>query len=262
LLRALSDPSPAVRCETATILGTAAGNVPAKTDALLKCLNDDNDYVTAAAASALGQLAATNAAPSMLTDLEERLQKPEPSAGELQRQGEAAGDPRFAGGRMGRLGGGFPMRADGSPARAALIEALGDLHYQPAEERIFPLLDGSHLVSAVHALKQLAPEKLARRLETQACDKKADPQVRDRALVLLGMPPANSSATALIPLLDDTTIVPGRRPIPGREWRICDRAAATIATLLGRTVRIMPMQATEQRDQQIDQIRQSLKAAY
>jgi hypothetical protein len=83
-------------------------------------------------------------------------------------------------------------------------------------------------------------------------------------LLLLGTPPANSSATALISLLDDTTVVPvpGRRPMPGREWRICDRAAATIATLLGRSVRIMPMQPTDQRDQQIEQIRQSLKAAY
>jgi hypothetical protein len=50
--------------------------------------------------------------------------------------------------------------------------------------------------------------------------------------------------------------------MPGREWRICDRAAETISTLLGRSVKIMPMQTTDQRDQQIEQIRQSLKAAY
>jgi hypothetical protein len=145
-----------------------------------------------------------------------------------------------------------------------LIEVLGDFHYRPAEERIFGLLGGPHAISAGKALKQLAPEKLAQRLEAEACDKKADPQARDRALLLLGTPPANSSATGLISLLDDTTIVPvpGRRAMSGREWRICDRAAATIATLLGRSVKIMPMQPTDQRDQQIEQIRQSLKAAY
>jgi hypothetical protein len=126
------------------------------------------------------------------------------------------------------------------------------------------LLDGPHAVSAGKALKQLAPEKLARRLEAEACDKKADPQVRDRALLLLGTPPANTSAAGLIPLLDDTTVVPmfGRRAVTGREWRICDRAATTISTLLGRPVRIMPMQPIDQRDQQIEQLRESLKAAY
>jgi hypothetical protein len=215
-----------------------------------------------------------------LTNLEERLQKPEPSAESLQPQNEAVRDfplnaavdqpqaapnaplmVRFGGGRMRRFVGGVP---EGSPARAALIEALGDLHYQLAEERIFALLDGVHEVSAGKALKQLAPEKLARRLQNEACDKNADPQVRDRALQLLGMPPASGPAMVLIPLLDDTTIVPapGRRPMPGREWRICDQAATTIATLLGRSVKIIPMQPTDQRDQQIEQIRESLKAAY
>ncbi len=160
--------------------------------------------------------------------------------------------------------GGFQGHNEDSPAREALIEALGDLNYIAAEEVIFGLLDSSFANSAAKALKQLAPEKLARQLEAEACDKKADPQVRDRALQLLGIPPANSSATALIPLLDDTTVVTilGRRAMPGREWRICDRAATTIATLLGRPVRIAPMQTVDQRDQQIEEIRASLKAAY
>jgi HEAT repeat protein len=270
ILRALSDPAPAVRLEAATVLG-AGGSGPEKTAALLERLNDDNEYVTAAAVAALGQLNATNTAPALLTNLEERLPKPELSLEDLRAQSEAARDfplnpgpepPRFNGARMGRNGGGFAMRPDASPARSALIEALGDLHYQPAEERIFTLLDGPHAVSAGKALKELAPERLARRLEAEACDTKADPQARDRALLLLGTAPANSSATGLIPLLDDTTVVPGRRPLPGREWRICDRAATTISTLLGRPVRIMPNQPTEQRDQQIEQVRQALKSAY
>jgi hypothetical protein len=96
----------------------------------------------------------------------------------------------------------------------------------------------------------------------EACDKKADPPSRDRALLLLATPPANGSATELIPLLDDTTIVPGPRPLPGREWRICDRAAEAISGMLGRPMRISPAQTLEQRDQQIEQIRQSVKAAY
>jgi hypothetical protein len=66
----------------------------------------------------------------------------------------------------------------------------------------------------------------------------------------------------LIPLLDDTTIVPGIRPMPGREWRICDRAAEAISEMLGRQMKMPPAATIEQRDQQIDQIRQSVKAAY
>jgi hypothetical protein len=283
LRRALSDASPAVRLQAATALGADAADVSEKVAALLRLLNDDNEYVTAAAASALGQLKATNAAPALLTNLQERLQKPEPSPESLRPQSEAVqnlglipignqprrgrgnGQPRVVAGMpMRRFAGGFPMREEGSPARNALIEALGDLHYQPAEEPIFGLLDGLHAMSAGKALKQLAPEKLARRLEAEACDNKADPQARDRALLLLAIPPANSSATGLIPLLDDKTIVPvpARRGAPGREWRICDQAATTIATLLGRSVKIGPMQPTDQRDQQIEQIRESLKAAY
>ena len=66
----------------------------------------------------------------------------------------------------------------------------------------------------------------------------------------------------LIPLLDDHTVVPGNRLMPGREWRICDRAATTLAALMGRPVRMAPMMPTEQRDEQIEQIRQWLKSAY
>jgi HEAT repeat protein len=282
LLRGLSDSSPGVRWESATALGTSAGNVPEKVTALLERLSDDNEYVTAAAVLALSQLRATNVAPVLLTNLQERLQKPEPSAESLQPQNEAVqnfaldpvagqppriargGQPRFGPMRMRQFVGGFPLRGEGSPARDALIEALGDLNYGPAEEPIFGLLEGPHALSAGKALKQLAPDKLARHLEAEACDKKADPLARDRALMLIGTPPASSSATGLIPLLDDTTTVPmpGRRVMPGREWRICDQAASTIAALLGRSVRIMPMQPTDQRDQQIEQLRESLKAAY
>ena len=279
LLRALSDAAPGVRWEAATVLGASAGDAPQKTGPLLQRLSDDNDYVAAAAAAALGRIHATNAAPALLTNLEERLQKPEPSLEELRQQSEAVRDfglnsaieqtramPNaqmpFEAMRARRFGGGRGMRLDESPAAAALIEALGDLHYEPAAERIFGWLDGPHAASAAKALKQLAQDQLVRRLTAQARDKKADAPSRDRALLLLGTPPAGGSAAELAPLLDDTTLVPGPRPMPGREWRICDRAAETLSALLGRPARIMPMQTTDQRDQQIEQIRQSLKAAY
>jgi hypothetical protein len=164
--------------------------------------------------------------------------------------------------RMRQMAGGAVMRLDNPPAEAALIEALGDLHYQPAEEPLFNLLDGLHAASAAKALKKLAPEKLSRRLIAKATDKKSDAAARDSALLLLETPPASGPVNDLVPLLDDTTIVQGRRPMPGREWRICDRAAEAISAFLGRPIRMLPMQPTDQRDLQIEQIRQSLKAAY
>ncbi len=281
LLHALSDAAPAVRWEAATVVGTASGTAAQKTAPLLERLNDENEYVVAAAALALEEIKATNAAPAMLTNLEHRLQLREATVEELRQQMEAvrdfalnAGDAmrmtpygqrRSNFGRMGpraRFGGGFGARMEEAPAVPALVEALGNLRYQPAEERIFGLLDGAHGASAAKALKQLAPEKLAKHLVAEACDKKADPSTRDRALSLLATPPANGSTTELIPLLDDTTVVAGIRPLPGREWRICDRAAEAVSAMLGRQVRISQAQSVEERDQQIEQIRQSVKAAY
>jgi HEAT repeat protein len=281
LLRALSDSAPAVRWEAATVVGAASGFAPQKTAPLLERLSDENEYVAAAAASALAQINQTNAAPALLANLEQRLQKKEASVDELRKQMEAVrdfalnpaepghlalnGQPMLNFRRMtprARFAGGLAARLDEAPAVPALMEALGNLHYQPAEEPIFGLLDGPHAASAAKALKQLAPERLARRLVAEACDKQADAPARDRALALLATPPANGSATELIPLLDDTTIVPGIRPLQGREWRICDRAAEAISGILGRPVRMSPAQTIEQRDQQIEQIRQSVKAAY
>jgi HEAT repeat protein len=279
LLRALSDASPAVRWQAATALGATGGIAPRNVGPLLERLNDENDYVAAVAAAVLGRMNATNIAPALLTNLSERLQKPEPSLDDLRRQNDAVRDfplnsaldqgrpsanalALFDNARMRRFGGGLSRNLEEPPAAAAIIESLGELHYQPAAEMIFGLLDGPHAPSAAKALKHLAPEQLARRLVAQAYDKKADAPSRDRALQLLGTPPLSGSAADLVALLDDTTIVPGRRPMPGREWRICDRAAETISTLLGRPVKMMPMQTTDQRDQQIEQIRQSLKAAY
>jgi hypothetical protein len=280
LLHALSDPAAAVRWEAATVVGASSGFAPQKTAALLERLSDDNEYVAAAAAAALGEINATNAAPALLATLEQRLQKREASVEELRKQTEAVRDFALNPGESARVTSnalplpnfrrmtprarfaGFAARADESPAAAALMEALGKLHYQPAEERMFGLLDGPHAASAAKALKELAPEKLARRLVAEARDKKADPPSRDRALLLLATPPANGSVTELIPLLDDNTIVPGLRPMPGREWRICDRAAEAISGMLGRPMRISPTQTIEQRDLQIEQIRQSVRTAY
>ena len=68
----------------------------------------------------------------------------------------------------------------------ALIEALGELHYQPAADTILGLLGGRNASAAARALKTLAPDKLAARLLAMAADKNAQPQARDDALAPVG----------------------------------------------------------------------------
>ncbi len=281
-LRALSDSAPAVRWEAATVIETNAPNA-GFVEPLLHGLSDTNQYVVNAMAKALARIKASNAAPAMVTNLDAWLKMPALKPQELRQQNEVVrdfplnfargvarmggggggGDARFNFQRMGRMQNPLAFRAEEPPAAAGIIEALGDLGYHPAEERLFGFLAGAdYPISAGAALKKLAPERLVQNLTQQACDKKLDPALREQALLILETPPAAGAATTLAPLLDDRTVIPGRRPLPGREWRICDRAADAIATLLGRPTRIQPMQTTELRDQQIEQVRQALGAGF
>jgi HEAT repeat protein len=279
LLRALRDDAPGVRWQAVLAVGEAPWDVTQKIPPLLDRLNDGNELVAAVAACGLGKIGAASVAPVLLSNLEQRMEAPAPGAAALQEQCEAVQDNllqningqsnpfdpdnllgRAQMARMRRFA--VDVRRDQFTLVTALIEALGDLHYQPAEETILGLLGGRNANAAAKALKKLAPEKLARRLITIAADKNALPQARDDALLLLSDTADANPMADLIPLLDDHTVVPSLRLMPGREWRICDRAATTLAALLGRTVRVAPMMPTEQRDQQIEQVRQWLKSAY
>jgi hypothetical protein len=61
----------------------------------------------------------------------------------------------------------------------------------------------------------------------------------------------------LVPLLDDTTPIEYSRPLPGPEWRVCDRAAMTIAVLLGWENRMQPIyMRPEQREETMKKVRE------
>jgi hypothetical protein len=128
----------------------------------------------------------------------------------------------------------------GAAPQDELAQALGHFHYAPATEPLFSLLDGPFAASAVKALDQLAPERIRNQLLDTACDVKRPATERDVALQLL-MQTASSSATArrLAPLLDDNTEVElGQANRPGSRrlvWKVSDRAASTVAHLLGKT---------------------------
>jgi HEAT repeat protein len=280
LLRALKDAAAAVRWAAIFAIDAAPWEISEKTPPLLERLNDTNYCVAAASAFTLGNIGATNAAPVLYTNLQQRLQDPPLDAVAASEQYGAILNetPRFGGLAQSNFYDPYQLlsRAQNLAARrfpameeremftpvSALIEALGKLHYQPATQLLLDSLTGKNAAPAAHALKILAPEKLLPRLIAVAVDKTAPVANRDEALALLGEVGSPDVAAAIVPLLDDRTGVPGFRPMPGREWRVCDRAALAIAALLGRQLRMAPIMPTEMRDQQIEQVRQWVKAAY
>jgi HEAT repeat protein len=268
-----------VRWQAVLAIAGLSWDIAEKTPLLTGMLADTNEFVGAIAAVTLGKIGATNAAPVLFTNLQERLQAHRSSATTLEEEMaplresflmnfNAQSNPFDPGGLLARRFNGRMRRFGGDPRAeesfsiiTALVEALGELDYQPATATIVDLLGGPDSTAAATALKKLAPAELTRRLVSIANDKNAQAQSRDEALVLLADAPG-ANASDLVPLLDDHTIIPSIRPLPGREWRICDRAATTLAGLLGRTMRIAPMMPEVERDQQIDQVRQWLKVAY
>jgi hypothetical protein len=64
-------------------------------------------------------------------------------------------------------------------------------------------------------------------------DKQLDSYLREQAMVTLCKLSLTNCVRELVPLLDDISPIVYERTLPGPEWRICDRAAASIALMLG-----------------------------
>ena len=114
-----------------------------------------------------------------------------------------------------------------------MIEGLGDLGYTPAADELFKLRGTDYDAEVTRALNKLVPERLTKELLAAAKNRELDSYLRERAMVTLGAISATNCARSLVPLLDDVTPIVYSRPLPGQEWRICDRAAVTIAVMLG-----------------------------
>ena len=263
LLQAMRDPAAGVRWQAALAIGTAGWNSPQSHSALLQSLNDTNEVVAAAAARSLARLGATNAAPALFAKLKTRLQSTNTSPEELQRQtakfmGDIRSDfnlgppyesldpdcleMRFSRGvpEAARKRAAlrlppqpFPLPPHDYTLADALIETLGDLGYTPAADDLFKLRGTEHDIEATRALYKLVPGRLTDELLATAKDKQVDSYLRERALVTLCNLSATNCARDLVPLLDDVTPIVYSRPLAGPEWRICDRAAVSIALLLG-----------------------------
>ena len=267
LLRTTQDVDDGVRWQAALAIGYMHGQNDHLVTTLLSCLKDTNQFVAAAAVHSLARLGATNIAPALLIKLKAQIDS---NSSDEERQSQAKAithDMKRSLRPVGGYSGGLPnildpdnlsLRMDrGVPATAkrmatlrlpprpinfpthnynltdALIEALGDLGYTPAANELFKLQGTDYDAAATRALRKLAPEQLASELLNTAKDKQIDSYVREQALVTLCNISATNHVRDLIPLLDDTTPIVYSRALPGPEWRICDRAAETIAILMG-----------------------------
>ena len=292
LLQALRDREDGVRWQAALAIGKAAWNDPRSHSALLESLKDTNEVVAAAAAHSLARLGVTNAAPALLAKLKARLHSTNTSREELERQSSAVMrdirsdfnrgpayqllDPdhlemRFRVRVPNRANQRASMRLPPQPFALpnhdysladALIEALGDLGHTPAADELFKLKGTDYDAEATRALNKLAPDRLTNDLLVTAKDKQVDSYVRERAMVTLCNISATNRVRDIVPLLDDVTPIVYSRALPGPEWRICDRAAMTIAVLLGWESRMPPTYVRpEQREKTMTRVREWAKSA-
>ena len=263
LLQALLDPADGVRWQAALAIGNSDWNDDQSRAALLKILNDTNELVGAAAVHSLAKLGATNAAPNFLTKLKIRTQLPVSASEEISPQAQSIAE-NVPGGENYRLRDidvdrlALRIRMTVTPIMLRrktmrfppmplpmdislhnyniadeLIEALGELQYSPAADELFKLRGTEYDAGATRALGKIAPDRLATELLKTALDNKIDSYLREQALVTLTDVSATNHIRELIPLLDDPTAIEYSRPMPGAEWRICDRTAETMATMLG-----------------------------
>jgi HEAT repeat protein len=291
LLEALQDQADGVRWQAVLAIKTAKLDDAQSTSSLVACFADKNELVGAAAAWSLGQLGATNTAPELLAALKTRL-KTAPTATESRpphvraivddlRGEENHADPIL---NVDNLAGQFertvpttvrematmrlpPMLhhwhfpAHNYDLADALIGALGDLGYAAAADELFKLRGTDYDAEATRALSKLAPERLASELLATAKDKQIDSYLRERALVTLCHTSGTNHLREIVSLLDDVTPIVYSRSLPGPEWRICDRAAVSIAVTFGweheMALRFVP---PDKRDQLIQRAREWAKA--
>lgn len=270
LRQLVHNPNAGIRWQAMLAIGDAHWKSEPPLEILSQGLNDTNEFVAAAAAFASAQLHATNLAPTLIACLKDLLHSPQPSVEEQKQQAQAITQGWNRGSRpVGGYGVGWPNVLDphklewrlvinSPPSRhgrrlsairlpprlmnlpthnydltTALIDALGDLRYLPATNELFKLRATDYEPDATRALAKLVPEQLAGALIAAATNRQEDGYLRGRALVTLGTLGVTNSIQELLPLLDDNSWITYSGVMPEPPAKICDRAAETIAILLG-----------------------------
>ena len=292
LLHALRDTNGGVRWQAVLAINSAGWNDTQSQAALLETLNDTNAFVAAAAAYSIGQLRATNLAPVLFAKLQTELESTNKLIEKLEQDStEIAGDIREEQhtraklldpdnferrlhvdakvvANMRRMASMrvrpemFNISIHGYDLTTALIEALGDLGYIPATDELFKLRGTDYDVEVTRALAKVAPDRLAADLLPLALNKENDSYEREHAMLALSDISATNHVRDLLPLLDDTTPIVYFPPMGRREWRVCDRAAVTMAVMLGWQNRRTLFMEYEQQEELINRVRDWAKQTH
>jgi HEAT repeat protein len=137
------------------------------------------------------------------------------------------------------------------------IQSLGALQCRDAEDDLLQWLSSDRKPAVFSALEKLGSPRLVEQMLVQAKDTHADSEDRADALVKLCRLNATNQIRAIAYLLTETTVIPISS---SKEWRICDRAADTIAGLLGWKQRLRMFASVEERDAFVDRVKKSLSS--
>jgi HEAT repeat protein len=262
-LQALHDKADGVRWQAALAIGNSGWDDDQSRATLVKTVDDTNELVGAAAVHALVKLGVTNAAPVLLEKLKVRVLLPVSTSEERSPEAKAIlqdiqGEENHATGVLDNDHLSYRIEMTVTPTMLRrktmrvppmplpmdmslhnyniadeLIDALGDFAYSPATDELIKLHGTEYDLGATRALGKIAPDQLAAGLLKTALNKNIDSYLREQALVTLADVSSTNHVRDLVPLLDDTTPIEYSRPMPGNEWRVCDRTAETMAMLLG-----------------------------
>lgn len=280
LVHALKSSNDAVRWHAADVIEKAHWSNNTPVNVLIATIKDTNIAVAAKAVECLAQLGITNAGPAVLAELKLRLAHPLSEDEEVAQEQAAAvglaldvsrpdirllhrmGQRRLIMPRFNRMppypGLRDPMDLLDPDSLDYWIEALGSLQCREGENDLLLWLSTDRKAAAFIALEKLGSLRLVNQMLAKAKDTKANPVDREDALVNLCRLNATNEIPAIAPLLDETTPIVYERMPHGREWRICDRAADTIAGLLRWQQRLYVFSAADKRDAFVAHVKQSM----
>lgn len=251
LLKALAGKDAGLRWQAAKAIGKLRPTDAGIVKALIVRIDDPNEFVASEAVKSLAKMKATAAAPAMLARLARGVRPRNISDNKSYKQKQAVVGVRRSG--TDALMVISPHDHFGPTALGeALVEALGTLAHKPARKQLEKMLTGNYGREAIEALRQIDPKHHVDRLVTRALNQKADSLGREEALDRLCEVRSAGVAARLLPLLKETTVLGGT--YNDKEWRVCDQAAKTIASLLGWKDSISKFSEMPERKKLIDKI--------
>ncbi len=252
LLTAVQSAEPGLRYTAIRAVEQAGLDRPRVLDAMTERLQDENEFVAAAAAHCLREFGVREAAPAILEAL--RRVGP-PSISEEQKQA-VFGDALYAGAlQVMVLSDVIPeqrRRAVGLLG-TELIEAVGRFRCEPAADLLVALVDEGYGVEALRALAKVYPDGHLDRALQIATDTSRPPGGRLTAVRHIAAHRERGMVSELLPLLEDATTT--EEGPPAAPWTIAEGTAVAVADLLGWEHQVSPRSKVEERRDLVSRVR-------